>query len=246
MSSRLRMIFHSLAKIANSESLLSLQRKKVAFLIKIIYNIIMGEIRKNQQVKLIFKTVDGSEIELDCKVNNFDHDRVYLDFSEELLEYSDYLQEGDEIKVKIFTPLGIKVFDALVINSPLENEFVIEYVENSVQIQRREFLRVPFALKMVIQGIGRKNVAVNTIDLSGGGARFFSNEKFYVEETVKSTIYLPDERAVKADGFITTNEGLPKGQFVLTFTQIDEKERNRIIKKCFEVQLELTKSEEEV
>lgn len=199
----------------------------------------MGEIRENQQIKLYFKIFDDAEKELTCRVKSFSGDRLALKPSTELDAYVDYLKEGEEVKVKLFTPLGVQMFNALILNSPLEPEFVIEYVENSTRIQRRDYLRVPIKAKIVIERSNREVIITETIDVSGGGVKFAHNGEFNENEVVKLSLYLPGERLVQAKGLILVNEHLPEGQKALFFEEIEEKDRNIVIKKCFAIQLDV-------
>lgn len=199
----------------------------------------MGEIKENQQVKLFCKMVDGSEKELTFKIKSFNGDRIALNPLTSLDGYMDYLQEGEEIKTQIFTPLGVQVFNAMILNSPSEPEFVIEYIENSVKIQRREYLRMPLKIKIVIERNNREVIVTQTVDLSGGGARFLHNGDFDQNEVFKLSLYIPDERLIQAKGIILPNEKLPTGQQALMFEEIDERDRDRIIKKCFEMQFKV-------
>lgn len=197
----------------------------------------MGEIRENQKTKLLFKTEDGSEKELDCSVKKFDKDRISLNYPYDAMDYVDYLQEGDEVTVKIFTPLGVRIFDAVVLDSPLEPEFVVEYVENSTNIQRRSYPRINLKTKVIIEREENDNIVTHTIDISGGGIRFFYEGKIYPGEEVGVLLYLPYMiRSVQAIGVIMKNDNLPKNEYVLLFTEISERERDKIIKQCFEIQ----------
>jgi len=197
----------------------------------------MGEIREGQKAKLSFKTADNSEKEFDCFIKEIQKDRLYLDFSQEILSYAQFLEEGTELPVKIFTPTGIKLFDTIILNSPLESEFVIEYAEDSIQIQRRAYTRIDLETKIIIQREEKTNIVTKTIDISGGGLRFFYEGDFDPGEQVKFLLYLPFEaHSVQSQGVIIKNEHIPKDQHILFFTDIKERERDRIIKKCFEME----------
>lgn len=198
----------------------------------------MGEIREGQKTKLIFKTADGSEKEFDCFVKKVFSDRLSLDFPRELLDYACYLDEGTELPVKIFTPTGVKAFDSIIINSPYEPEFVIEFVEDHIQIQRREFMRVELKVKVIVERAGKDNIVTETLDISGGGIRFLYDGDFKFQEEVGILLYLPYAiRSIKAKGYIIKPEHLPQDQHVLLFTAIDESDRDKIIKQCFDIQL---------
>lgn len=196
----------------------------------------MGQIKANQKVELIFKMADNSIREIYCLVKEAYSDRIALTSSGDVIEYANYLSEGEELTVKIFTPQGVKVFDTIILDSPLEPEFVIEYSETATDIQRREFVRIELELKVVIQKEDKTNLVTRTINVSGGGLRFYSEGSFTPQEIVNITLYMPEDRAVQAKGTIIANEFLPKNEYVLSFTEIQERERDRIIKKCFEAQ----------
>lgn len=199
----------------------------------------MGEIRKGQKVKLHFKAADNSDKETDCFIKEIYSDRLFLTISQDILENIQHLEEGNELSVKIFTPIGVKVFDTIILNSPLEPDFVIEYIEDSPQIQRREYTRVELELKVIIEREGRDNLVTHTIDISGGGLRFFSQVDFEPNESVRVLLYLPFSiRSIKAQAIIVKNEHLSKNEYVLLFTKIDERERDKIVKQCFETQAE--------
>ena len=197
----------------------------------------MGEIRKGQKVKLCFTTVDNSDKEVDCFIKEIYSDRLFLTISQKISDYSQYLEEGNELAVRIFTPIGVKVFDTIILNSPLESDFVIEYIEDSPQIQRREYTRVELKTKVIIEREDKDNLVTHTIDISGGGLRFFSQESFEPEESVGVLLYLPFSiRSIQAQAIIVKNEYLQENQYVLLFTKIEERERDKIVKQCFEVQ----------
>lgn len=193
----------------------------------------MGEIRKGQKVKLFVQNLDK---EFDCFIKEVYDDRISLDYPQDIIEYSDYFEEGEDIPVKIFTPLGVKSFSAAILDAPYEENFTIEYVESTNDLQRREYVRVPFSVKVFVETQDKKNIIAYTLDISGGGLKFFSEEEIESQE-VKITIYMPDDRSLHAKGTIIHNQFIPVNEHVLSFTEIDEKDRDRIIKKCFELQL---------
>lgn len=197
----------------------------------------MGEIKEGQKVKIFVFTDEETEKEFDCFIKEVYTDRLSLNFPDELLDYEEYLEEGEEIPVKIFTPLGIKSFNAAILDAPYEQDFTIEFVETTNDLQRREYVRVPLSVKTLVERTDKKSVITYTMDVSGGGIKFLSDEEFEPKEEVKLTMYMPDDRSIKAIGSIIENNHIPQGQHVLTFTDIEEKERDRIIKKCFEIQL---------
>jgi len=197
----------------------------------------MGEVREGQKVKLRFKMDDNSDKEFDCVIKRLYEDRLSLKFPPEILDYSKYLDEGQELSVRICTPAGVKIFDAMILNSPLEQDFVIEYVQDPLQIQRREFTRGELETKVIIQRADYDNISTHTFDISGGGLRFFYDGSFEHNEIVDIYLYLPMEaKTIHGQGMILDKEYLPKTEHILLFTTIQERDRDKIVKKCFDVQ----------
>lgn len=201
----------------------------------------MSDVKPNQTVKIFLKTRQGLDVILECLVKEYLNDRLSLNFNETLFEpYYDYLQEGDEIGVKIFTPLGVIVFYSMILNSPQEEEFVIEYVEASPQIQRREYARIECHEKLIIETNDKNLITARTLDISGNGIKFEVNDEenknIVPEDIVKMTLTMPNAKSVIAKAKIVNTTSLPRGEHVLTYVEIDEKDRDRIIKRCFELQ----------
>ncbi len=197
----------------------------------------MDEIKKGQKIKLCFETIDNPDVEVDCFIKEVSKDRLSLDFSDEIFRYIDDLKEGNEMIANIFTPEGIKVFDTIILNSPLEDDFIIEYVERSLKIQRRKYIRAALDAKIIIERLEFDNIITSTTEVGGGGLRFIYEGSFEPKELLGSLLYLPKQiRAIRAKGILLPNEYLPKNEHVLMFTDIDENDRSRIIKQCFEIQ----------
>jgi len=205
----------------------------------------MGEIRENQKAKITFKTVHGCEKEYACSIKKVYADRISLNYPRELFSYADYLQEGDEVNIKIFTPYGIKMFNAMILDSPSRGEFVIESVEDFIEVQRRKYLRMNLNTKIIIQR-EEENIVTKTIDISGGGVRFTHTGDFQKHETVGCMLYLPMElNSVKAQGIILKGEHLQKDEYVILFTKIEERSRDKIVKTCFDIESGRYKENEE-
>lgn len=197
----------------------------------------MDEIKKDQKVKLLLRMADVSIKEIDCQIKEVYSDRISLTTPSEVLENAEYLQEGQEFVVKIFTPNGVKIFDTIVLDSPLEEEFVIEYAAVASEVQRREYVRVPMQVKIVVQKNDNKGVIASTIDISGGGIRFEYYDGLVAGEEVQVDMYFPELKMIQVRGVVIHNDFFPENVFVLAYTEINEMDRDRIIKRCFKEQI---------
>jgi c-di-GMP-binding flagellar brake protein YcgR len=169
-----------------------------------------------------------------CVVKWFENDRAALVFPEIHKSLAKTLPEGKEVEAVLYTDSGIYAFDSIVINSPLEHDFVIEIPDEKKRIQRRDYVRAPFNLKFVLTK-EEMEIETKTINIGGGGVRFLVKDELKANAVWKFVLYMPDGTIAKGTGIILYS--LLQGKMivsVLKFTDISETDRNRIIKKCFE------------
>ena len=136
----------------------------------------MKELQNGQTAKLNFTISSVGEVSLVCALKWVEKDRISLVFPDKDREFIRDLPEGKEIAVVIYTNSGIFIFDSIVINSPLEHDFVIELPEERKKIQRREYIRAPINLKLVLTKDDAR-FETRTINIGGGGIRFIANEE---------------------------------------------------------------------
>ena len=77
-----------------------------------------------------------------------------------------------------------------------------------------------------------------TINVGGGGIRFVAKDKLNVNEKWNFSLLLPGEKVIKGTGKILYT--LLQGQStagVIAFIDINETERNRLIKLCFDEEI---------
>lgn len=199
----------------------------------------MSDISVNQKAKIFFDGENGIEMELDCIVKEIYEDRLVLDYPSDAETLKKYFEEGTPIDVKIFTPSGLMVFESIVINSPDEGDFVIEYVEDAVVVQRRNYSRSPLKTKLTLE-LSKEVFIASTIDISGGGIKFCCKEDLEPEQIVKGKLYLRNfDTPAVFEAVILDNPSLQPDEYTLAFTKIDEKERDKIIKTCFAIDMQL-------
>ncbi|MDD3150097.1 MAG: PilZ domain-containing protein [Candidatus Gastranaerophilales bacterium] len=175
--------------------------------------------------------------EVSCGVVRVEKDRMILDFPDDKIKIASYLPEGKDINLLIYTSTGIRVFDSIVINSPFEENFIVEYYEETDLIQRRDYLRVDIDLDLILAN-SEERVKTKVTNIGGGGVRFLSNGHFMLNSQWDFTIYSPSwDFPVRGIGnVINTLKLNGQLQSVIQFTEINELERNKIIKLCFEIE----------
>lgn len=120
------------------------------------------------------------------------------------------------------------------------------------KIQRRDYLRVPANLKLTFTSQNNeKSVEGTTIDVGGGGAGFAldSNIELELEEELLCSITIPIARkdpeeipfSAKVVRIIPPNEGQSEQRIGLQIMEIKERDREKIIRYCFQREMELRK-----
>jgi c-di-GMP-binding flagellar brake protein YcgR len=189
---------------------------------------------------------------------NADYISIELPLSEETGRIG-FFSEGKKIEVWLYTPEGAKyTFECLAIGRRKERiplMLISHPLPNTVRReQRREFLRVPcyeeIAMHPLQSGDFNPFIA-KFVDLSGGGLAFISLEKpkistekefkWWLSLVLKSGPILHPSGTAKLIRIIPPAEkGLPY-KCPIEFTNLAETERQKIIRFCYERQLEIKK-----
>jgi len=128
---------------------------------------------------------------------------------------------------------------------------VINKPHTIVRVQRRHWVRVAATLDVeynLISADSETNptYAGTTIDISGGGIRFMTRGVLEAGQIINLKIYLPDKSPIATKARIirilekAKDEGDPS-KAVLEYVDINENDREKIIKYVFEKQRELIK-----
>lgn len=197
----------------------------------------MLELENGQKVRIKFNTHTISDIEISCTIKWYESDRVSLVFPEDQQQYIKDLPEGKEIEVVIYTNSGIFVFESIIINSPLESDFVIELPDEKKKVQRRDYVRAPAGLKLIIRREDTQ-YETRTINVGGGGIRFLTEEKLDINELWNFSLFLSENTIITGLGRVLYT--ILKGKLmasVIAFTDIKETDRNRVIKFCLDEEI---------
>lgn len=194
----------------------------------------MAAIKKGLKVQIEFESGFGKKSRIDCYILDYEDDRIELMYPASKEEFIPYLSEGTELKAFIYTFGGIQVLDSIVLNSPLE-DFTIEYHEDTQIIQRRKYLRVPLITELFIT-LPEGNKKSETLDVSGGGIRFAFGETLENQKVYNGSLRLEKyEPLIFFTGIVSKKSFFKPDEYVIEFTEIDENSREKIIKKCVEV-----------
>jgi c-di-GMP-binding flagellar brake protein YcgR len=162
------------------------------------------------------------------------------------------LKDGEKVAVSYVGEGGIQFqFFSTVIRSSTENilTFHLQKPEpkSIKKIQRREYLRVPLNVNLSIEHHGSK-LMITSKDISGGGVSFVDHQhRFAEQDQVSGEVIIKfkngKQKNVLFRGTVTRMTPINNEVkvAVIEFTEINEVQRNYIIRFCFERQLELHK-----
>lgn len=220
----------------------------------------MTNLQANQQLNILFDTPFGEKA-ISCYIRAVYPDRILLTQPQDWEKHLDILQEGEEVRTKVFTRAGVLLYTALVLTSPENDEFTLEYNEESAQImQRRVYTRVPmetivdceydelvkdnnnldhekmveFATQLQCE-FERYTVEAETVDIGGGGLKIESKQELPYDKTITFKINLFDDIII-AQGVLVPKTNLPPLQYGVKFTKIKEEDKDKIIKICFKIE----------
>lgn len=161
---------------------------------------------------------------------------------------------GDELSIHLINQEGVKhYFNSHVIGY---RDDILRLVRirkpepgTMTRIQRRSFLRVPAELELAVSIRGQHRFIGLTDDVGGGGISFLCDGSKPVDSGVELECWLliPFRNGVVEHAFfkgeVIRVEKLESGrkQAMLKFTTISEPDRQKIIRCCFEKQLEFRK-----
>ncbi|WP_367649484.1 flagellar brake protein [Paenibacillus sp. NEAU-GSW1] len=159
---------------------------------------------------------------------------------------------GDELSAHFITEDGIKnYFDSHVIGFRDDTIRLIKIrkpdPERITKVQRRHFLRVSAELEIAVNGGAHIRFVTLTDDVGGGGISFICDGKWPVrpEMVLDCWMLVPYKNGslehASFKGEIVRVVDLPTGrkQVMIKFASISDGERQKIIRYCFERQLDI-------
>ncbi|WP_028610506.1 flagellar brake protein [Paenibacillus harenae] len=158
---------------------------------------------------------------------------------------------GDELSMFFVTEDGIKnYFDSHVTGFKEDGIRLVKIrkpePDRITKVQRRSFLRVAAELELAVKMSGNIRFVCKTDDVGGGGISFICDSKWPIAagQTLECWILLPfrngtlDHAAFKAEIVRVVELETGRKHAMIKYIIINDSERQKIIRYCFEKQLE--------
>ncbi|WP_281886866.1 flagellar brake protein [Paenibacillus sp. YYML68] len=164
------------------------------------------------------------------------------------------LYPGDELSIYFVSEGGVKnYFNSSVIGYTDDVIRLVQIklpaVESITKMQRRTFLRVPAELDIAVKLVENLQFVALTDDVSGGGVSFLceSNTPVSSGQAVGCWLNIPYKNGtiehVPFKGEVVRVKALETGrlQVMMRFTEIADRDREKVIRFCFERQFDFRK-----
>lgn len=211
----------------------------------------------NQILYLQVASSDEEEAALEYKARIADSTDDELLIEVPILEGTGRLKRlflGDELSAYYFTQEGVKnYFNTHVLGFKEDAVKLIRVrkpdPESITKIQRRHFLRVAAELEIAVKLSGNIRFVGVTDDVGGGGISFVVDAKWPISQGTELDCWLlvpyrngsVDHSQFKAEVVRVRTLENGKHQVMAKFSKIPDGERQRIIRYCFERQLDFRK-----
>ncbi|MDO3679201.1 flagellar brake protein [Paenibacillus ehimensis] len=211
----------------------------------------------NQTLFIQINSIDDEEAKQEYKSRIADVSDAYISMEVPIHDKSGKLKRlypGDELSVYFITEGGVKnYFNSSVLGF---SDDVIRLVlikkpdpESITKVQRRSFLRVPAILEIAVKFSEQLQFVSLTDDVGGGGISFLCEGYVPVESghTVECWLLVPFKNGqiehVPFKSEIVRVKELETGkkQVMMRFSEITDRDRQKIIRYCFERQLDFRK-----
>lgn len=222
---------------------------------------IYNQFKDFKSFEVVFTNKEKELQKIICTVKSIENNRIILNANNQQNK-NIFADVGDDLKLHIYTENGIYSANSKIIlfnKGIINTEYVISYPANSKHSQRREYFRAEMALdfKMNVFTNIEQNpdaepnfqasliVDSKTRNICGKGMSYISETPFpessigeidlyFKEKTISTTAYL-----VYSKQIVVNNR--PKFIHAFTFPNIEKKNIDFIVKKCFLHQLDLRK-----
>lgn len=184
---------------------------------------------EGQKITLYFQK-NTNMVEMICSVEKVLDDRLDLILPQYFMRYIEFLQVGCKITAKAFSKLGTIDFNSVVIYSALEDTFTIELDYNSVRLTPGKELPVVSAIERLEVKRENEIALCKTFELSTDYIKFYSEQKFDIEEEFEATLILPkDYGIIKFKAVITEVDPVYDNEYTALFTTMTEVDRQSVL-----------------
>lgn len=188
----------------------------------------MDLLTKGQKLTLYFLK-ENNMVEMTCEIENVKDDRIELNLPQYFMRYIDFLQVGSKMTAKAFSKLGTVDFNTVIITSPLEECFTVELDYNSIHLTSGKQMPTINAMEKMEVYKGETK-QYTTFEIATDYVKFYSDDKFSLEEKFEGAIILPkDYGIIKFNAIVTEIDEIYENEHTAMFNIMQEDSRQNLL-----------------
>lgn len=189
----------------------------------------MDLLAKGQKLTLYFLK-ENNMVEMTCEIESVKDDRLELTLPQYFMRYIDFLQVGQKMTAKAFSKLGTVDFNTIVITSPMEETFTIELDYNSLHLTSGKQMPMINAIEKMDITKQDSIKHYKTFEIATDYVKFYSDEKFELEEKFEGSIILPkDYGIINFEAIITDIDAIYENEHTAMFNIMPEESRQNLL-----------------
>ena len=190
----------------------------------------MDLIKSGQKISIYFQK-EEKLVEISCKITEVFEDRIVVELPQYFMRYIEFLNVGHALTAKVFSKIGTIDFNTIIISSPLEDDFMIEYDKNAIKLTPTEEIPSVEAIENLDiktrDGILLKE---RTFLLSTEYLKFYSDSTFKVNDVFEGELLLPKNYGIiKFTGTITDVDPVYDNEFTASYSNMTEDDRQALL-----------------
>ena len=190
----------------------------------------MDLIKSGQKISIYFQK-EEKLVEISCKITEVFEDRIVVELPQYFMRYIEFLNVGHALTAKVFSKIGTIDFNTIIISSPLEDDFMIEYDKNAIKLTPTEEIPSVEAIENLdIKTSDGALLKERTFVLSTEYLKFYSDNAFKVNDIFEGELLLPKNYGIiKFTGIITDVDPVYDNEFTASYSNMTEDDRQALL-----------------
>lgn len=190
----------------------------------------MDLIKSGQKISIYFQKGENL-VEISCLITKAYEDRIVVELPQYFMRYIEFLNVGQRLTVKVFSKIGTVDFNTIIISSPLEDDFMIEYDRNAIKLTPTSEIPSVEAIESLNIKLPDSNILrEKTFVLSTEYIKFYSDHSFKVNDTFEGELILPKNYGIiNFTGTVTEVDPVYDNEFTASYSNMIEEDRQALL-----------------
>ena len=190
----------------------------------------MDLIKSGQKISIYFQKGENL-VEISCLITKAYEDRIVVELPQYFMRYIEFLNVGQRLTVKVFSKIGTVDFNTIIISSPLEDDFMIEYDRNAIKLTPTSEIPSVEAIESLNIKLPDSNILKEkTFVLSTEYIKFYSDYSFKVNDTFEGELILPKNYGIiNFTGTVSEVDPVYDNEFTASYSNMIEEDRQALL-----------------